>query len=119
MLRHRGAPFFLWGSSIWELNAFTTGNPFLGTKLLGFSVGRGSGAVKGLSNLPKPIWGKLKLLLPEKKSHGLGTRRKPRKKMTYFLRFRVEEPPSFSHSETIFAKKRYTSIVARVMCQIQ
>ena len=27
----------------------TTGNPFLGTKLLGFSVGRGSGALKGLN----------------------------------------------------------------------
>ena len=27
---------------------FTTGNPFLGTKLLGFSIGRGSGAPKGL-----------------------------------------------------------------------
>ena len=27
---------------------FTTGNPFLGTKLLGFSIGRGSGALKGL-----------------------------------------------------------------------
>ena len=27
---------------------FTTGNPFLGTNLLGFSIGRGSGALKGL-----------------------------------------------------------------------
>ena len=27
---------------------FTTGNPFLGTILLGFSIGRGSGALKGL-----------------------------------------------------------------------
>ena len=26
-----------------ELNPFTSGNPFLGTKLLGFSFGRGSG----------------------------------------------------------------------------
>ena len=33
------------------VNAFTTGNPFLGTKLLGFSIGRGSGALKGLSVL--------------------------------------------------------------------
>ena len=37
----------------WEyhtlLNPFTTGNPFLGTKLLGFSIGRGSGALKGLN----------------------------------------------------------------------
>ena len=32
-----------------ELNPFTTGNPFLGTKLLGFSIGRGSGALKGLT----------------------------------------------------------------------
>ena len=31
-----------------EVNPFGTGNPFLGTKLLGFSVGRGSGALKGL-----------------------------------------------------------------------
>ena len=30
------------------INPFTTGNPFLGTKLLGFSIGRGSGALKGL-----------------------------------------------------------------------
>ena len=30
------------------LNPFTTGNPFFGTKLLGFSVGRGLGALKGL-----------------------------------------------------------------------
>ena len=28
------------------LNPFTTGNPFLGTKLLGFSTGRGLGALK-------------------------------------------------------------------------
>ena len=27
-------------------NPFTTGNPFLGTKLLGYSIGRGSGALK-------------------------------------------------------------------------
>ena len=31
------------------LNPFTTGNPFLGTKLLRFSIGRGSGTVKGLT----------------------------------------------------------------------
>ena len=37
------------------LNPFTTGNPFLGTKLLGFSVERGSGALKGLSSqIEKP-----------------------------------------------------------------
>ena len=29
-------------------NPFTTGNPFLGTKLLGLSIWRGSGALKGL-----------------------------------------------------------------------
>ena len=34
-----------------DMNPFTTGNPFLGTKLLGFSIGRGSGALKGLRNL--------------------------------------------------------------------
>ena len=31
------------------LNPFTTGNPFLGTKSLGFSIGRDSGALKGLT----------------------------------------------------------------------
>ena len=31
-----------------HVNPFTTGNPFLATKLLGFSKGRGSGALKGL-----------------------------------------------------------------------
>ena len=30
------------------LNPFTTGNPFLGTKLLGFSTSRGLGGLKGL-----------------------------------------------------------------------
>ena len=30
------------------LNPFTTGNPFLGTKLLGFSIGRISGGSKGV-----------------------------------------------------------------------
>ena len=30
------------------LNPFTTGNPFLGTKLLGISIGRGLGALKEL-----------------------------------------------------------------------
>ena len=44
--------FFLRFPSIWELNPFTTGNPFLGAKLLGFSIGRGSGALKG-SPTPK------------------------------------------------------------------
>ena len=32
-----------------RINPFTTRNPFLGTKLLGFSMGRGSGALKGLT----------------------------------------------------------------------
>ena len=31
-----------------NINPFTTGNPFLGTNLLGLSIGRGSGALKGL-----------------------------------------------------------------------
>ena len=31
------------------INPFTTGNPLLGTKSLGFSMGRGSGALKGLT----------------------------------------------------------------------
>ena len=30
-----------------DVNPFATGSPFLGTKLLGFSIGRGSGALKG------------------------------------------------------------------------
>ena len=38
------------------VNAFTTGNPFLGTKLLGFSIGRGSGALKGLSCATQRWW---------------------------------------------------------------
>ena len=33
-----------------RLNPFTTGNPFLRTKLHGFSIGRGSGALKVLIN---------------------------------------------------------------------
>ena len=37
------------------INPCTTGNPFLGTKLLGFSVGRGSGALKGLRGTPTGI----------------------------------------------------------------
>ena len=46
--------FFLFPptSVVWDrgLNPFTTGNPFLGTKLLGFRIGRGVGALKGLSS---------------------------------------------------------------------
>ena len=38
------------------VNPFTTGNPFLGTKLLRFSIGRGSGALKGLSRLPSQMF---------------------------------------------------------------
>ena len=37
-----------WGKI--DINLLTTGNPFLGTKLLEFSIGRGSGALKGLSS---------------------------------------------------------------------
>ena len=37
-----------WGKK--KLEPFTTGNPFLGTKLLGFSIGKGSGVLKGLSS---------------------------------------------------------------------
>ena len=33
-----------------KLNPFTTGNPFLGKKILGFSIWRGSGALTGLSS---------------------------------------------------------------------
>ena len=32
-----------------RVNALTTGNPFLRTKLLGLNIGRGSGALKGLT----------------------------------------------------------------------
>ena len=32
-----------------EVNPVPTGNPFLGTKVLGLSIGRGSGASKGLT----------------------------------------------------------------------
>ena len=42
--------FSLTPPPVWLLNPFTTGNPFLGTKLLGFGIGRGSGALKGLKN---------------------------------------------------------------------
>ena len=42
----------------------STGNPFLGTKLLGFSTGRGSGALKGLILNPKSSeWSPLFLVL--------------------------------------------------------
>ena len=34
-----------------ECLTLTTGNPFWGTKLLGFNVGRGSGALKGLTQI--------------------------------------------------------------------
>ena len=45
--------FFFPSSGGWreiKLNPYTTGNPFSGTKLLGFRIGRGSGALKGLSS---------------------------------------------------------------------
>ena len=41
-----------------------------------------------------------------------GTRRESRKKMVDLRRFWAKEP---HHSEIIFAEKRYTSIVARVL----
>ena len=34
-----------------SINPFTAGNPFWGTSLLGFSIGRGLGALKGLNEL--------------------------------------------------------------------
>ena len=41
------------------LNPFTTGNPFFGTKSLGFSIGRGLGALKGLMTLDLSyVWGR-------------------------------------------------------------
>ena len=45
-VRYRCSIFFC-GSS---LNAFTSGNPFWGTTLLGFSIGRGLRVLKGLKN---------------------------------------------------------------------
>ena len=36
------------GLSRGALNPFTTGNPFLGTKLLAISIGRGWGLYKGV-----------------------------------------------------------------------
>ena len=44
-----------WGG---YLNPFTTGNPFLGTKLLGFSIGRGLGALKGLNDTTRDYFAK-------------------------------------------------------------
>ena len=48
---HSSNSFFLFPptSVAWDrgLNPFTTGNPFLVTKLLGFRIGRGLGALKG------------------------------------------------------------------------
>ena len=59
------------------------------------------------------IWRKITLVADEN-SHGLGARPESRnnKKNGFFpRRFRVKEP---RHSETLFAKKWYTSIVARL-----
>ena len=57
--------------------------------------------------------------IPAKKSHGLGyaTEAKKKKKMTYFPRFWVKEPPhsqKFSHQ-----KCHHTSIVARARNMVQ
>ena len=44
--------YILWDiRSCDKLNAFTTRNPFSGTNLLGFSMGRGFRALKGLSSV--------------------------------------------------------------------
>ena len=54
------------------------------------------------------------ILLPDEKSHGLGARRENqaiKNLMAYFRRFWVTE---VHHSGNTIAKKRYTSIVARV-----
>ena len=51
--RPDGANVRLQISGSTQLNPFTTGNSFLGTKLLGFSMGRGSGALKGLKDPPE------------------------------------------------------------------
>ena len=39
------------------INTFTTGSPFLGTTLLGYSIGRGSGALKVHSKYKVPLGG--------------------------------------------------------------
>ena len=64
--------FCFWGSSIWELNAFSTGNP-LGTNLLEVSIERDFGALKGL--IPKTIFWRKTKMLPDEKSYGLVTQR--------------------------------------------
>ena len=58
----RRATFFSQGPQFGSLTPFTTENPLWGTKLLGFSIGRGSGAaLKGLRRpLRKSIWRKNK-----------------------------------------------------------
>ena len=38
------------------VNPFPTGDPLLGTKLLGFSIGRGLGALKGFVLIPGSVW---------------------------------------------------------------
>ena len=46
-----------WGRQGPPFSLFTTGNPFLGTKLLGFSIERGSGALKGLTASASQTYG--------------------------------------------------------------
>ena len=51
----RGEPTIIFSEVLQfrELNPSTTGNPFLGTKLLGFNIGRDSGALEGLRPFPR------------------------------------------------------------------
>ena len=51
LARSQNNPFrdFKAKQSVCKLDPFTAGNPLLGTKLLGFSMGRGSGALKRIT----------------------------------------------------------------------
>lgn len=57
-----------------------------------------------------------KKLLPEENAHGLGIQRKLCKKIVDFRRLWVKDARP---SETVSAKKRHTSIVARVLDPIR
>ena len=100
----------------------------MGTKLLGFSIGRGSGALKGLRPLldQERIRSKIRLL-PDAKLHsfvGLGTRRElhANNKMAHFRRFwvnpfRVPEPlPILNPSN--FVPKNGFPVVKGLRCPV-
>ena len=111
--------FSLYYSSIWELNPFTTGNPFLRTKLLGFSVGRGSGAPKGLRPPRKTDFEKIKTatyrmktpIWPTKVHNG----NHEKQKMAYFGRFWVKNPPSFRN----YFRQKLLPVPSTVACVVR